>query len=164
MLFNSYIFIFLFLPIALAGYYGFSYLKLYRVSNIFLIGMSLWFYGYFNKKYLLIICGSIMVNFLISKMMVRWEQKRNIKKLLLVLGIGINVAVILYFKYYDFFIKKQKIRQNALLARFAGSRRLCFCFYFFLFFFLAGQCHYNCLDNGDHCHQNRIAVHKRGRK
>ena len=37
MLFNSYIFIFLFLPIALAGYYGFSYFKLYRVSNIFLI-------------------------------------------------------------------------------------------------------------------------------
>lgn len=73
MLFNSYIFIFLFLPIALAGYYGFSYFKLYRVSNILLIGMSRWFYGYFNKKYLLIICASIAVNFMISKMMVYWE-------------------------------------------------------------------------------------------
>lgn len=105
MLFNSYIFIFLFLPVALAGYYGSSRFKLYRISNLFLIGMSLWFYGYFNKSYLLIICGSIMMNFLISKMMEYWEQKKNFKKFLLVLGICINIAVIFYFKYYDFFIE-----------------------------------------------------------
>lgn len=105
MLFNSYIFIFMFLPAALTGYYGFSHFKLYRISNLFLIGMSLWFYGYFNKSYLLIICGSIMVNFLISKMMAYGEQKKNFKKFLLVLGICINTAVIFYFKYYDFFIE-----------------------------------------------------------
>lgn len=105
MLFNSYIFIFLFLPIALAGYYGSSRFKLYRISNLFLIGMSLWFYGYFNKSYLLIICGSIMVNFLISRMMEYWEQKKNFNKFLLVIGICINTAVIFYFKYYDFFIE-----------------------------------------------------------
>ena len=58
MLFHSYIFIFVFLPIILAGYYALNYFKLYKVSNLFLIGMSLWFYGYFNQKYLLIICGS----------------------------------------------------------------------------------------------------------
>lgn len=75
MLFNSYIFIFLFLPLTLTGYYAFNYYRLYRISNIFLIAMSLWFYGYFNQWYLLIICGSILVNFIISKIMVRWEQK-----------------------------------------------------------------------------------------
>lgn len=95
----------MFLPAALTGYYGFSHFKLYRISNLFLIGMSLWFYGYFNKSYLLIICGSIMVNFLISKMMAYGEQKKNFKKFLLVLGICINTAVIFYFKYYDFFIE-----------------------------------------------------------
>lgn len=105
MLFNSYIFIFMFLPIALAGYYGFNHFKLYRIANLFLIGMSLWFYGYFNKSYLLIICGSIMVNFMISKMLVCLKQKKSFKKFLLVLGICINTAVIFYFKYYDFFIE-----------------------------------------------------------
>lgn len=109
MLFNSYIFIFMFLPIALTGYYGFNYFKLYRVSNIFLIGMSLWFYGFFNKKYLFIICGSIMVNYLISKVMVYWEHKKNPKKLLLILGICINIAIIFYFKYYDFFLENINI-------------------------------------------------------
>ena len=105
MLFNSYIFVFLFLPLALVGYYGLNHFKLYRIADLFLIGMSLWFYGYFNKSYLLIICGSILVNFLLSKMMAYWEQESNFKKFLLVLGICINTAVIFYFKYYDFFIE-----------------------------------------------------------
>lgn len=105
MLFNSYIFIFAFLPMALAGYYTLNYFKLYKIANIFLIGMSLWFYGYFNKEYLLIICGSIIMNFLVSKMMIFWEQRKKLKKALMILGIGINVAIIFYFKYYDFFIE-----------------------------------------------------------
>ena len=66
MLFNSYVFIFLFLPVALAGYYLLNHLKKYRVAGIFLTGMSLWFYGYFNKSYLVIICGSIAVNYVLS--------------------------------------------------------------------------------------------------
>ncbi len=40
MLFNSYIFIFLFLPLALIGYFGLNRFKLYRIANLFLIGMS----------------------------------------------------------------------------------------------------------------------------
>ena len=40
MLFNSYYFIFLFFPIALAGYYLLNYVNRYRTANIFLIGPS----------------------------------------------------------------------------------------------------------------------------
>ena len=104
MLFNSYTFIFLFLPIALAGYYIINYYKKYRISNMFLIGMSLWFYGYFNKFYLLIICGSILLNFLLARGMEQLEKKQHVKKLILVFGICANVAIIFYFKYFDFFI------------------------------------------------------------
>ena len=105
MLFNSYIFIFLFLPITLIGYYAFNYFKLYKVSNLFLIGMSLWFYGYFNKKYLFIICGSILANFLVTKGMEYWSDKPTVKKPLLTLGVCGNIAVIFYFKYYNFFLE-----------------------------------------------------------
>lgn len=103
MLFNSYIFIFLFLPISLVGYYILNYIGQYRISNIFLIVMSLWFYGYFNKSYLLIICGSIIINYLISKGMEWTEEKVRI--ILLICGICANIIVIFYFKYYDFFLE-----------------------------------------------------------
>ena len=40
MLFNSYIFIFLFLPLALIGYFGLNRFKLDRIDKFFLSGMS----------------------------------------------------------------------------------------------------------------------------
>ncbi len=103
MLFNSYLFLFLFFPLALAGYYGLNHLGRYRASNVFLIGMSLWFYGYFNPWYLLIICESILANFLISKGL--GKGKSSMRRLLLAVGIAANVAVIFYFKYFDFFLE-----------------------------------------------------------
>ena len=105
MLFNSYLFIFLFLPIALMGYYGLGYIRWYRISNLFLIGMSLWFYGYFNQRYLLIICGSICGNFLLSRGIALSDKRQGIRKLLLAFGICANTAVIFYFKYYNFFLE-----------------------------------------------------------
>lgn len=104
MLFNSYIFIFLFLPMAIFGYYILNCFKLYKSSNLFLIGMSLWFYGYFNISYLFIICGSIMINFLISKGLEKLERSHVSKTVLLVFGLCSNIAIIFYFKYYNFFL------------------------------------------------------------
>ena len=104
MLFNSYYFIFLFLPVALTGYYILNYAGRYRAANVFLTGASLWFYGYFNVSYLLIICGSIIGNFLIAKLMERLPEKQTAKKAVLSAGLLINIGVIFYFKYFDFFI------------------------------------------------------------
>lgn len=104
MLFNSYIFILVFLPLTLAGYYFLNHFKRYRAANLFMIAMSLWFYGYFNKSYLLIICGSIVINFLTAKSMQNIKQKPKSQKILLGGGILANIAIIFYFKYYDFFI------------------------------------------------------------
>lgn len=56
MLFNSYIFVFLFFPICLAGYYGLLHLQKKEAAGIFLTAMSFWFYGYFNVSYLLGSC------------------------------------------------------------------------------------------------------------
>lgn len=112
MLFNSYFFLFLFLPVTLAGYYILNYVNLYRAAGIFLIGMSLWFYGYFNPSYLFILCGSIVANFLFAKGMDRLSEKGFAKKGLLVFGICANVALIFYFKYFDFFLENM----NALFG------------------------------------------------
>ncbi len=107
MLFNSYLFIFLFLPTVLIGYYVINFFEMYRIANLFLIGMSFWFYGYFHPSYIGIISSSIVVNFWIAKKMDRGgvDQKVWMKRLLLTVGICMNTAVIFYFKYYNFFIE-----------------------------------------------------------
>lgn len=122
MLFNSYIFIFLFLPVTLAGYYLLNHLKKYRAAGIFLTGMSLWFYGYFNKSYLVIICGSIAANYVLSVLINRGEvwNKKGTGKNMLVLGIFANIAVIFYFKYFDFFI----VNVNSVFGKTFGLKNI----------------------------------------
>lgn len=75
MLFNSYLFIFLFLPLALLGWYGLNRIKCYQGAQIFLIGMSLWFYAYFNVGYLPIILFSCAVNYLLSALLAGAEKR-----------------------------------------------------------------------------------------
>lgn len=104
MLFNSYIFVFVFLPVSLAGYFILNRLEKFKLANCFLILMSLWFYGYFNYSYLPIICLSILINFFISKGITSSGSPAG-KKLLLAIGLALNIGSIFYFKYYDFFIE-----------------------------------------------------------
>ncbi len=104
MLFNSYIFVLLFLPTVLIGYYSLNHFKLYRLSSLFLLGMSLWFYAYFNIAYLPIIVASIVINFLFYKLFENISNKW-IRKLLLILAVILNIGVLFYFKYYDFFFE-----------------------------------------------------------
>lgn len=100
MLFNSYIFVFLFLPLCLLFYFVCNYFKRYGLGKAFLTGMSLWFYAYFNISYLPIIVGSILINYLIYRAM----GKTSKRKVLMAAGIILNLSVLFYFKYYDFFI------------------------------------------------------------
>lgn len=101
MLFNSYIFIFLFLPLCLLGYYGLARLGHYQLSNATLFAMSLWFYGYNNPRYLLIIIGSMALNFLAYKLMGRFPRH---KRKVMIAAVVINLLILMYFKYMDFFI------------------------------------------------------------
>ena len=105
MLFNSYIFIFIFLPICLVGFYLLQS-KQATLAKVWLTCFSLWFYGYFNPWYLGLMMGSISGNYLFHQGMIKQRQKENIKieKILLVLGVMLNLLLLFYFKYYDFFI------------------------------------------------------------
>lgn len=93
------------MPIAIIGYFGLNRISKNILANVFLIAMSLWFYGYFNKYYLAIICTSILVNWCLSRLLHRIEKK----KLLLILGILFNISIIFYFKYFDFFVSNINI-------------------------------------------------------
>lgn len=110
MLFNSYIFILAFLPIVLIGYFLLNHLKKYKAAEVFLIGMSLCFYGYYNWTYLFVICGSVLFNHVLTRIMYRFPaEKIRWRKLILAFGILVNAASIFYFKYYNFFIENTNV-------------------------------------------------------
>ena len=104
MLFNSYIFIFLFFPLVLIGYYSLNYAGMYKPALVYLIGMSMWFYGYNNIYYLLILMVSILINYSITTMMSKAASAET-RKGCLCAGILLNIGILFYFKYYDFFIE-----------------------------------------------------------
>lgn len=103
MLFNSYLFLLLFLPLALLGYFALNRLGRRRAADLFLTGMSLWFYAYLAPVYLWVLCGSVVVNFAFSRWLARRFRRPAAHKLLLAAGILCNVAVLFYFKYFNFF-------------------------------------------------------------
>lgn len=109
MLFNSYIFIFVFLPLVLLGWYGLNHYGKYQLANLFLAGMSLWFYGYFNTYYLAIILVSIGMNYLLSYLLTKVPKdsarRKTWNRAGLCVGLFLNLGILFYFKYYDFFIE-----------------------------------------------------------
>ncbi len=102
MLFNSYLFVFVFFPICILGCYGFLRAGKRRAACLFLTGMSFWFYGYFNLSYLLIMVGSIGGNYLFHRLLSRKTLRR--RGALAALAVALNLGVLFYFKYFDFFL------------------------------------------------------------
>ena len=100
MLFNSTIFIFLFLPVTLFGWFGLHHFRLRGPAQLFLLAMSLWFYAYFHTEYLWIILASLFGNYLCSALM-----KRGNHKLWMWAGILFDLGLLFYFKYFDFFLE-----------------------------------------------------------
>ena len=60
MLFNSVIFIMVFLPLCLLGWYLLQKLNSQVYAKIFLTLMSLWFYGYYNPWYLIVLFSQLI--------------------------------------------------------------------------------------------------------
>ncbi len=100
MLFNSYIFILIFLPIVVGGYYIVGHYSR-KAAQIWLLLMSLVFYSYNRFSYLFIIVSSIVFNYVITRIMNRTE-KPVYRKLLLVIGLVFNIGLIGYYKYFNF--------------------------------------------------------------
>ena len=105
MLFNSYGFIFLFLPVVLLGFF-----QLARIGHAFAAGWlaaaSLFFYGYWTLAYVGLLLGSVVCNYAfgmwIAKARVKGEADRQ--KRLLVLALTANLLLLAYFKYANFFL------------------------------------------------------------
>ena len=106
MLFNSYIFIFAFLPITFFVYFYLNQKRLTEAGKAFLVFASLFFYSWWNIAYLPIILVSMLFNYVLGvSLSKRKEQVKTKQRSLLAFGIIANVTLLGYFKYADFLIE-----------------------------------------------------------
>jgi D-alanyl-lipoteichoic acid acyltransferase DltB (MBOAT superfamily) len=103
LLFNSYEYIFIFLPLTFFIYFYLNKKRLIAGAKGFLVFASLFFYSYWNILYLPLILGSMLFNFIIGNSLSKKEIRVS-KKTLLTIGVVGNIALLGYFKYTDFFI------------------------------------------------------------
>lgn len=103
MLFNSYIFIFIFLPILLSMFFTFCFFKLRKAAQISLFVSSLAFYAYWDIRFLPLLCCSMIFNYIFGKLIYHTVNS-NTRKGYLLIGIFVNLALLLYFKYLNFFL------------------------------------------------------------
>jgi D-alanyl-lipoteichoic acid acyltransferase DltB (MBOAT superfamily) len=105
MLFNSYPFIFIFLPIALFGYFLAAKRSNVVAAN-WLVLASLFFYGWWNTSYLLLLLASISLNYQFGVWIARAVQNKvhPHSKALLACAVTINIAALIYYKYANFFL------------------------------------------------------------
>jgi len=110
MLFNSALYIFLFLPVVVLVYFGLNRHRLVLPAKAWLVLASLFFYGYWNAKYVLLILCSMLVNYALgtalnrTKQLARDHHQRPRRKSILVLGIVFNLGLLGWFKYADFLL------------------------------------------------------------
>jgi D-alanyl-lipoteichoic acid acyltransferase DltB (MBOAT superfamily) len=107
MLFNSFEFLFLFLPLTLLVYFSLLRKRLAIAAKSWLLSASLFFYSWWNVKYLPLILGSILFNYTIGGLLVEYDENRPkavSKRAIFVTGIIANIALLCWFKYMDFFI------------------------------------------------------------
>ena len=105
MLFNSYPFILIFLPIALFVFFRIGARGHHRIAISWLVAASLFFYGWWNPAYLGLLIGSVLFNYGVGVGLAMGSSASSLgKKGLLVAGIAANLAAIGYFKYANFFV------------------------------------------------------------
>lgn len=109
MLFNSYIFILFFLPVTVAGYFFINKHKKRGKGTAdlwWLFLASSWFYGYANPICLLLLLLSIGVNHYVSLKINNSRKQSHLSdaKRWMMSGVVFNLALLVYFKYFDFFV------------------------------------------------------------
>lgn len=100
MVFSSLFFTFAFLPVTVILYYSLGK----HLRNIVLLTASLFFYAWGEPVYVLLMCGSIMINYCIGTLLGRDDTTRRKRKLFLIISLVFNLGCLAYFKYFGMII------------------------------------------------------------
>jgi alginate O-acetyltransferase complex protein AlgI len=111
MIFSSSIFIFIFLPLVVFVYY----ISSKKIRNNILLIASLFFYAWGGLSYLKILIVSILINYLFGMLIDKAKDKINLKRCFLLFGVILNLLLLFYYKYYDFFVSNVNTLFNSNL-------------------------------------------------
>lgn len=104
MLFNSYAFIFGYLPVTLAGFFLLAR-NSHRLAALWLAAASLFFYGWWNPVFVVLVMASITANYAFGYAIGHTRlTSRQKSKTVLSIAVAANLCVLAYFKYANFFI------------------------------------------------------------
>ena len=123
MLFNSIEYLFFFLPLTLAVYFFLNRKRLTVAATAWLVFASLFFYSWWNIRYLALISGSILFNFAVGTGLSRTARTGTSdpwRRTILAVGVIANVLLLAYYKYTDFLIANV----NALGGLHLGLQRI----------------------------------------
>lgn len=98
MLFSSIIFLFVFLPVVISGYY----ILPFKAKNLWLLLSSLFFYFYGEPKYLILMISVITASYIFG--LITEKAKGKARKIVLALAVAVILSALLFFKYTDFFL------------------------------------------------------------
>lgn len=123
MLFNSPIYIFVFLPLVVVVYFELNRQRLIVAGKVWLVVASLFFYAYWDAQYLLLIICSMLANYAIGISLHRSKRPTlphaatklhhaPVRKAVFIVGILLNLGLLGYYKYAGFFLENF----NAIMA------------------------------------------------
>ncbi len=101
MVFSSVVFLFYFLPAILILYYTAGFLGM-GLRNALLLLFSLLFYAWGEPRYVALLVGSCLINWLLALMLRRWERY---KRFFLIVDCAANLGVLFLFKYLSFAVR-----------------------------------------------------------
>jgi alginate O-acetyltransferase complex protein AlgI len=129
MLFNSWPFLLGFFPVVLIGFHLLSRSDR-LLPSLWLVSASLFFYGWWNAKFVGLLLGSVVFNYVCGFFISRDVQYRR-KLLALIFAIATNLCLLAYYKYAGFF--EQVVRDMGGLALDFGTNFLPLGISFFTF-------------------------------
>jgi alginate O-acetyltransferase complex protein AlgI len=108
MLFNSPEFIYFFLPFAIAGWWGLNALQREQDAQRFVILCSIYFYGWWDTRYVPLLVGNAIGNFYLGQVIAKTRSRA-----LLIVGLVYNIGLLGYFKYADFLLENWNLANGS---------------------------------------------------
>lgn len=104
MLFNTYLFVFVFLPVAVAGFFLLGRIGRRDVAIVWIIATSLVFYGWNNWPVMGLLLFSLIFNYAVGLLLAA-DRPGVSRKAILIFGLIVNIGMLAYFKYCNFLIE-----------------------------------------------------------
>lgn len=99
MLFNSFLFLFVFLPVALGVHYCLGGLRP-RLAALWLCVASIVFYGWWNPQFVILLAGSIAFNYLVSLAILALANGSRLQLLVTAFGVIADILLLVHYKYF----------------------------------------------------------------